>query len=171
MRGSHPNRKRRPVMNRFTEKFIPEPMSGCWLWIGAIKRDPRYRTNDRPLFHVGSRVTKRLRPASHVAWELYHHPMPADMCVLHTCDNPMCVNPDHLFLGTRIDNVRDMDAKGRRRNGPRLGERNHAAKITADIVQNIRQSVEKGAVLAKRYGLSSSTITNIRHRQSWSHIP
>ena len=82
MRGSHPNRKRRPVMDRFTEKFIPEPMSGCWLWIGAIKRDPKYR-NDR-LLPCSTAACRSDCAASMLAWELYHHPMPAGMCVLHT---------------------------------------------------------------------------------------
>lgn len=84
---------------------------GCWLWLGAKFR------NGYGAFHVGPKV----RHATHVAWELTHGPIeghvPGDpereVCVMHLCDNPPCVRPDHLKLGTDAENIADMLAKGR----------------------------------------------------------
>ena len=76
---------------------------GCWVWIGA-------KTNGYGVICIGGTKT---RQAHRVSWELENGPIPDGMCVCHHCDNPSCVRPDHLFLGTRADNNRDRDAKGR----------------------------------------------------------
>lgn len=110
----------RPAAERFWEKVSPEPNTGCLLWLGATFRDTHYgafRGEDG-----------RTRNAHRVAWELVNGPVPEGMCVLHHCDNRVCVfaDPDprrsHLFLGTVLDNTRDMDAKGRRVNAPLSGD-------------------------------------------------
>jgi hypothetical protein len=93
-----------PLKDRFEQQFIPEPNSGCWLWIGAIDGRGYGAIKD------SSRVMRR---ASRVSWELHRGSIPEKMCILHKCDVPLCVNPDHLFLGTNADNTRDMYRKGR----------------------------------------------------------
>lgn len=97
-------------ITRFEDKYIPEPNSGCWIWLGATWR---------------SRGGIRGRFFSSGAWKLAHRSayeilvgaIPAGLLVCHRCDTPLCVNPDHLWLGTHNDNMADMAAKGRRATG------------------------------------------------------
>lgn len=81
--------------------------SGCWLWTGG-KHGRGYGG-----LHCGGKVFRKYLQAHRVSWELHHGPIPDGLWVLHKCDNPICVNPDHLFLGTRQDNMGDCAAKGR----------------------------------------------------------
>ena len=91
------------LRDRFDAKWTPEPMSGCWLWTGTVDLKQYGRFSKQG----------RLCSAHRIAWELYRGSIPTDRNVLHRCDNPSCVNPDHLFLGTLTDNMRDMARKGR----------------------------------------------------------
>ncbi len=93
--------------------------------------------------------------------------IPAGKSVLHRCDNPRCIEPDHLFLGSQEDNVRDMDDKGRRRNRDARGERNNSAKLTYRKVEAIRASRLPPRVLAERYGVSRSLISMILNQKIW----
>lgn len=109
------------------------------------------------------------------AWSLLHGPIPDGMWVLHTCDNPPCVNPEHLFLGTALDNVRDMISKGRKvkSGGKSFGSRNAAAKLTEDQVRQIRSLAEQGAkhsMLARRFGVAQGTIRRVVRRELWSRV-
>lgn len=100
---------RRPLAERFWEKVRKGP--GCWEWTSARDTNGYGRITDRPgarLLGVG-----RTRSASRVAWEIVNGPIPPGLCVCHYCDNPRCVRPEHLFIGTRKDNVLDCVAKGR----------------------------------------------------------
>ena len=92
------------LRERFEGKFTPEPNSGCWLWMAAGGADGRYG-------RIGVNGNSRL--AHRVAWELYRGPISGNEHVLHKCDVTICVNPDHLFLGSHADNMRDMAEKGR----------------------------------------------------------
>ena len=96
------------LRERFEAKVSPDPMSGCLLWIGSYGWGRGYG--------VITQGGKR-RGAHRVAWELTRGPIPEGLCVLHRCDVPGCVNVEHLFIGTRDDNNRDMTSKGRRKNG------------------------------------------------------
>ena len=96
-------RKAAEVLERLSKHIIPEPMSGCHLWIGATTGGGYGHTR------IGG---KNMR-AHRAVWELTHGPIPDGLWVLHRCDNPACVNPLHLFLGTHIDNMRDVVSKGR----------------------------------------------------------
>ncbi|ALC12519.1 HNH endonuclease signature motif containing protein [Sphingopyxis sp. 113P3] len=95
---------------RFQSRVSPEPNSGCWLWLGAANEQ------GRGSFRYGmAGEQKRTGLASRISYEMAIGPIPDGMQVLHRCDVPLCVNPDHLFLGTVTDNMRDMVAKGRHR--------------------------------------------------------
>ena len=93
------------VLDRFKGKVIPEPNSGCWLWLGS--------TDGRGYGKM--RVGDKLKRAHRIGYELFVGPIPQGMDACHTCDVTSCVNPDHLFLGTAADNMRDCVAKGRGR--------------------------------------------------------
>jgi hypothetical protein len=118
-----------------------------------------------------------------VAWAMSHgYDIPDGLCVLHTCDNPPCCNPDHLWLGTKADNSADMHAKGRFRpggagrswEGKRAGEGNTNAKLTAEDVVAIRELFDRGeatrADIARRYGITWPAVDKIVKRTSWANI-
>jgi len=93
------------------------------------------------------------------------------MVVMHLCDNPPCVNVEHLRLGTQGENMADARAKGRAKPPPpQPGEAHPAAKLTEDLVREIRSSTEMGTVLAVRYGVSRSQISAIRKHKTWKHV-
>jgi hypothetical protein len=96
--------------------------------------------------------------------------IPDGKFVLHKCDNPACVNPGHLFIGTQADNVKDMWDKNRARQGINRGESHGMSKLTADDVRAIRESSASGPVLAARYDVTRTTIADIRNRKIWTHI-
>jgi hypothetical protein len=104
----------RSAGERFDEFVYPDPNSGCFIWVGAVAR------KGYGCFMVGSLRdgSRRLTQAHRFAWERANGPIPAGMCVLHKCDTPCCVNPDHMRLGTLHDNAMDMAAKGRGRKSP-----------------------------------------------------
>lgn len=109
--------------------------TGCLLWTGAKNRGPREGFFYGVVFIAKGEPVKS---AHRVAWELEHGPIPEGMSVLHKCDRPLCVNHEHLFLGTQLDNVRDMIDKGRRGTRPprwterrRAGQEKHRARKKA----------------------------------------
>ena len=138
----------------FEEKYIPEPNTGCWLWSSCIGSDGYGRAS-------GSVRAHRL------SWEIAFGEIPAGMLVCHKCDTPACVNPDHLFLGTPLDNSRDMSRKFRGVNG----ERASTAKLTDEQVMEIIASDETCADLAKQFSVSDTTISFIKLGRTWKHLP
>lgn len=147
--------------DEFNEAYIPEPNSGCWLWIGAINNRLGYGTVVNP-------ATGRAMPAHRASYLKTHGSIPDGMDILHRCDVRCCVNPDHLFPGTHTDNMRDMMKKGRHR--VPLGAAHGKAKLTADAVRAIRASTEPHKVLADRYATSVHNIHTVRDRRSWQHL-
>lgn len=99
-------RTRPPLADHLMESSIPVPFSGCWLWLLSLDRDGYGRCSLGPKFVNAHRLS----------WTAFRGPIPFGMHVLHTCDIPSCINPDHLWLGTHLDNMRDRSAKGRSRN-------------------------------------------------------
>jgi hypothetical protein len=91
--------------------------------------------------------------------------VPDGMVVRHKCDNPACVNPDHLELGTHADNVADRDARGRTARGERLH-----AKLTEDDVLRIRADSRSHRAIGADYGVAHSTVGNIKRGRKWSHL-
>ena len=133
-------------------------LGGCWHWTASKDGKGYGRLG-------GSKLGSR---AHRISFQIFRGPIPPGMFVCHTCDNPSCVRPSHLFLGTNHDNVEDMKAKGR--SPINVGSRNPRCKITDSDVIAIRSSIEKGTVLARLYGVDPATISQIRHRKSWAHI-
>lgn len=133
---------------------------GCWEWTGA--------RNTRGYGTYSARLAHR------VAYAEARGAIPDGMYVCHHCDNPPCVRPDHLFLGTPTDNVRDMIAKGRvpRRNMPR-GEDNPNALLTEGLVLTIIRRYRAGEsprVIAADIGLKFRTVESIAHGERWRHL-
>lgn len=150
---------------------------GCWIWTGK----------GQPKGYAQVSINYRLRGVHRVAWEYTHGPIPDGLWVLHNCpggDNPACVNPNHLFLGTHADNMADMVAKGRSTKGdrhytrrqPKLvrrGEANNHAALTEQIVRDMRAAAANGTSyreLAQRYGVSWWTVRRAVVRQTWQHV-
>lgn len=96
------------VKEAFEERYIPEPNSGCWLWVGNVLLRGGYGCfTCRP-------ASIFMERAHRVAWKIYRRPdLPSDVHILHHCDNVLCVNPDHLFEGDQAANMRDKALKGR----------------------------------------------------------
>lgn len=133
----------------FCDKFSVRKLSECWNW----------KTPDKNGY--GS---FRCKYAHRVMWEFENGQIPNGLWVLHKCDNPSCVNPNHLFLGTHTDNMRDMNQKHRRNN---VGERNAMSKLTIEQVQEIRLSGDKQRELASRFGVHQSLISLIKSGKIW----
>jgi hypothetical protein len=145
-----------PPATRFWAKV--EKTEGCWLWTAATGGQMGYGT-------IGVTRT-RMMYAHRLSWEMHHGPIPIGSLVLHHCDQPRCVRPDHLFLGTRADNMADMVAKGRQARG----ESHANARLTPDIVKTIRASGEGQLTIARRYKISQPTVSNIRTGRTWASV-
>jgi hypothetical protein len=144
-------------------RVTPEPNSGCWLWLGSSNKFSGKHTPRAIVWWNGKHQN-----AARVAWMIYKSEIPAGMHVCHKCDNPMCVNPDHLFLGTARDNVLDMFSKGR---APRKrGEESAVSKLTEGAVKAILTDPRTNAELAIIYGVTRTAIWAVRERKVWRHV-
>jgi len=135
----------------------------CWPYVRGERRGTygRFQPGGKGSPHV---LTHRY------SYELHCGPIPEGMLVMHSCDNPRCVNPAHLSLGTHKQNTGDMIAKGRHaRQAPR-GTANGKAILNPDLVREIRASTETNAVLARRLGVGVTTIRGVRSGRVWSHV-
>lgn len=140
--------------------------TGCWEWQGS-------KRNGYGRIIVGSRKdgTRQSKSAHRVAYELYHGEIPYGMEICHTCDNPCCINPYHLFAGTKQENMLDRDAKGR--NKPQKGSNNGRSKLTEREVLEIREKRNSGmsfGKLAKEYGVCKRTIQDAVSGKNWASV-
>lgn len=147
---------------RFMRRVQVGDPSACWEWTASRKKK-RWHGQWR-------NGAGKIELAHRAAWRLLRGEIPAGLCVLHRCDNPACCNPCHLFLGTHSDNFRDMWAKGRARPKANRGQEHGNAKLTADLVRDIRTSKEAGTVLAHRLGITATTVCDVRRRRTWRHV-
>lgn len=155
--------------------------NGCWIWTGPLRGE-----------YGSVRVGQQSIPAHRYAYELEYGEYDRALHVCHKCDNPPCVNPDHLFLGTAADNVADMVAKGRNRTGKNhpfygrkvehspefkavvsakmRGARNHQAKLNdVDAVEILRSGMSRKEA-AERYGISLQTASDLIAGRTWKHL-
>ena len=131
--------------------------SGCMEWTACRIKDG----------YGMMRVGPKMKLAHRVSYELSIAAIPDGLLVLHRCDNPPCINPDHLFIGTDQDNSNDKLNKGR----SNFGQKNGRNKLSPEQVLKIRKDTRIGSVLAIEYGVRERTIWAIRHRLIWKHLP
>ena len=132
--------------------------NGCWIFLGCLNSDG----------YGNIRVGDHTYGAHRVSYEAFKGPIPKGVSVLHTCDTPACVNPEHLFLGTQQDNVTDMITKGRQNFRSNV-------KLTEDNVQEIRRLLKEGKysmkAIGRMFGVDSPAIWFIKHKQTWGWLP
>ncbi len=145
------------LKERFDRKWIPEPFSGCWLWTGA----------NYPYGYGVIKDQKKSVAAHRISWILHHGDIPNGLCVLHKCDTPACVNPNHLFLGNKKDNMEDCLRKGRF--PERSGENNGRCRLSAENVTEIRRSNARTCDLARQFGVNWCTIRDVRNQRNWRY--
>ncbi len=142
-------------------------VGSCWEWQGTRRPD------GYGLLYVNGVQTRAHRHAFELAWGT---PIPPGMSVLHRCDNPPCVRPGHLWLGTDADNLADMRAKGRARHfvgRVQAGEANHNAKLTDDAVREIRRLRATGLLqreIAERLGVHTGTVGYVLRGATWNKV-
>jgi hypothetical protein len=159
-------RGKRPISDaeRFLRLVQPEPNGGCWLWIGAAKWSGTNNSHLRGTFSLDGKIHK----AHRAAWIIFCGPITDGLHVCHRCDVPLCVNPEHLFLGTHAENIQDAGRKGRMTRA--RGEAHHNARLTASIVRAIRQADGGLDDLAAQFGVDRTTIHRIKTNRAWRHV-
>ena len=144
---------------RFLRRVEEDVVTGCWLL------DTKIQDNDYRRIYVNGKNKK----AHRYSYELHKGPIPKGLVVCHSCDNPPCVNPDHLFVGTQKDNVRDamsknrtpqMYVKGRQRN----------RKLTFEQVEEIKSAKGSQYVIAERFSINQSQVSKIKNGKRWKGV-
>lgn len=158
------NTKRIPVEVRFWRHV--SKTRRCWNWTARKLKGYGFISG-----FDGKKPIKIL--AHRLSWVIHKGAIPDGQCVMHKCDNPSCVRPSHLFLGTQLQNLQDMDAKGRRRVG--IGERHASQKMTILMVKAMRKIRIKFRLSYKQlgiaYGISTNSAWRICTRKTWRHVP
>ncbi len=157
-----------------------EKRGDCWIWT-ASTRNKGYGAFSWTDIESGRLIQER---AHRISYRLFTGQIPNNLFVLHTCDNPACCNPDHLFLGTKADNNRDMVEKGRHVPGGthcgkhypngnwKHGTEHHGSKLNPDLVRQIREDHKTMSYskLMKKYGLSLGCVSKVITRRTWNHV-
>lgn len=148
--------------DRFFSKVQINHETGCHEWVASKVNGGygKFRFNDK------------IKLAHRLAYEFYFKD-PENMCVCHHCDNPSCVNPEHLFLGTQKDNIQDAIKKGRLTNRNQKGELNNNSKLSYDDVVVIKQQLSDGVAqktIAKQYRVSIMAISFINTGHRWTYV-
>ena len=167
--------RKRHVVESLIKRSQLNPSTGCTEWTSA-----------KTSFGYGrvscGREFNNMR-AHRLSWAIVNGPIPEDMCICHSCDNPSCINPDHLFLGTKLDNTADMVSKGRHftpfkeinrvKENPELaarGEANGNSILTEDIVRQIRSFPGGLDETAEKFGIGRTTAWRVKTYRSWKHV-
>lgn len=149
---------------RMAQKTRRNPKNGCLEWTPKSRANGGYGT-----LCVGRNGHVR---AHRAAWMLANGEIPAGLYVCHKCDNPLCCDPAHLFLGTPAQNMADKKSKGRGTIPPvHFGEKHHNTKFGPKEVLEIRASTDPQWKIAERHGVSEMTVWRIRKRITWQHVP
>lgn len=150
-----------PLEVRFFAKVVKS--DGCWLW-QASKNNKGYGQI------LVEKTPKHIVKLAHrVSWEIHNGPIPDGLGVLHACDTPLCVNPQHLFLGTQKQNMVDCAEKGR----SNAGSKSPMAKLDEETVLRLRADAVNDSdfcALAEKYGISRQMVKNIVLRRNWTRI-
>lgn len=146
-------------VNRFHSYYKKNNKNGCWEW---------QRAKAKSFGHgLYSRNQKTIM-AHRASWEIHCGKIPDKKCVLHKCDNPICVNPNHLFLGSRAENVSDMVSK--KRNSWAKGEAHGKTRLSGSDVSKIYLSSMTAKDLSKRYKIGETTVYDIKKGKTWAHV-
>jgi hypothetical protein len=150
-----------PIAPRFWP--LINKTENCWLWLGPTEEP-------HPGYIRGAPSIGKDRP-HRVSWKLHFGDIPKDLEVCHKCDNPLCVRPDHLFLGTHLENMQDAQNKNRLvgNKGQLFGELHPLSKLTIESVRSIRtRPYEQYSVLANEFNVSIATISDIQKGRTWN---
>lgn len=154
------------LKNRFLSKYKIDLKTGCWNWVASKNKSGYgyFRFNQRTLL------------AHRASFIIYNGEITGGLHVLHKCDNPSCVNPEHLFLGTHSDNMNDMASKGRCvfQNNIMVGESHVSSKLCSGDVIEIKRLILSGSFsgyeIARKFSVSRKLIYNIQKGIAWKHI-
>ncbi len=157
--------------NKFWERVNKGPPDQCWEWKG-------YRVKSK-LSYGSYRFEGKQWRAHRLAYLFHYGKLPMEMFVCHSCDNPPCCNPAHLWLGTALDNNRDRERKGRgvhvcgKRDGINYvrGKSHGLAKLTESMINPIREDKRPQRTIARDYGVHQKAISLIKLGQTWQHVP
>lgn len=151
-----------PLDVRFFRKI--NKTEACWLWTG------RANPNGYGAIQEGGKGSRSIS-AHRLSYQIHKGEIPEGLVVMHSCDNPACVNPDHLSVGTYKENTADMIAKGRKRTVAPKGTGNGKAKLNDSLVRYIRQNNNRPhAELARELNLSPNCIRGVKTGRTWSHV-
>ena len=143
---------------RLNSKRTIDLERGCWIWTG--------RTNSEGYGRM--RFKGKLMLTHRLAYQDFVGPIPEGKYVLHRCDTRPCFNPDHLFIGTQVDNMQDRKRKGRYR--PFRGVEQSQAKLTDEQVRMIRIDPRSYREIGRSYGIDFSRVGRVKNRQNWKHV-
>jgi len=142
------------IADRLALHSIPEPNSGCLLWLGSVDGRGRPKIN----------INGKRKRASRVAYELRYGPLSSGQMACHRCDVELCINDAHLFAGTAAENAADMVAKRRNARGEKVGN----SKLTAEMAAAIKVDPRTQRVIAASYGIGKSTVGDVKRGRIWS---
>jgi hypothetical protein len=156
-RATPTKKAREEYVAMFWESVNEEPNTGCWLWSGLLSTTGYGRVGSRGYAHRFS-------------YRLHKGAIRRGLCVCHHCDNPPCVNPDHLFLGTHADNSADAIRKGRHAHGVRSGNARLTPRDVREIRRLRRETNLSLSQLGEAFGVTGTTIHSASHGLTWKHI-
>lgn len=164
-------RKPKAASYRFSMSYRVDEQTSCWNWLGMLNRGAKKQ-------YGSIKVDGKSVAAHRFSWEFYNQTkIPQGMFVLHVCDNPKCVNPAHLTIGTHSDNMVDMVAKNRQAKGaafvnrtPARGEQNGLAKLTKQTALQIFHDPRPQRIIGQQYGVSQAVVHNIKAKKTWKII-
>jgi len=152
--------KKTPAEERFWRYVEKIPFHACWEWVGG-----------KNIFGYGRfNVDGKMQSAHRFSYGLRNPDFDRSLNICHRCDNPGCVNPDHLFAATQKENIADRDRKGRRKMS--YGDRHYRSKITSDQAKEIKalKGKMKQTDIAKKFGINRSNVARIISGKYWKHI-